>query len=253
MTAGLDIATTADLFTDVITVVPTGSLTVETAPALRTALIKATAQCPDAVIVDLSMLCVDHHSRLAVFPAAAAQQAGPATPMLLAQPSTALAAMMAGGVVGDLAVYDTCAQATAAVVNAEAVAPRRIDLNLAPVLLSVIRARHTVGEACYAWRMPHVADIARLIISELVTNAVEHSDADIRMTAVVRRRYLHLRVRDNSRQPPVDGGALPDVDPLTDRGRGLRLVRLCATGWGTTMAPNGKTVWATIRVADAAA
>jgi hypothetical protein len=247
VTESLDIETTADLLTGVITVAPAGDLTVMTAPILRAALFKSTAQCPDAVVVDLSELRVDHPSRLAVFPAAARHQLEPATPVVLAQPSRSLSALMAGGVLGGLAVYETCASAVAAVVSAEASVAQRVDLHLPPIQLSVIRARHTVGEACDAWGISHISDTARLITSELVRSAIEHTSGDIGVTATVRQRYLHLRVRDSGRPPSAPVGVPAGGDPFSDLGYGLRLVSLAATAWGIMSAPDGKTVWATIR------
>ena len=86
-----------------------------------------------------------------------------------------------------------------------------------------------------------VADSARLITSELVTNAVVHGRSEVRLVCVpdAVRRALHVEVGDdNSRHPriePVDDGALD--------GRGLFIVDLLATRWGVRDTVDGKLVW----------
>ena len=98
--------------------------------------------------------------------------------------------------------------------------------------------------------MAHLAGPATVVISELVSNAVEHAGTDLVVTVALRGRYLHLSVHDDSRQPPVPtaegkGGPLVPV-----RGRGLHLVAGYATAWGSAPVGGGKTVWATLRATE---
>jgi hypothetical protein len=54
--------------------------------------------------------------------------------------------------------------------------------------------------------------------------------------------HLHLTVRDDSRAPPIPR------PPSEDRGYGLALVDALCAGWGVRTVPDGKAVWATLRV-----
>lgn len=103
-------------------------------------------------------------------------------------------------------------------------------------------ARRAVATACReAGVGVEVADSARLITSELVTNAVVHGRSEVRLVCTPdrSRRTVHVEVGDeNSRHPriePVDDGALD--------GRGLFIVDLLATRWGVRDTPDGKLVW----------
>ncbi len=109
-------------------------------------------------------------------------------------------------------------------------------------------ARNLVGDACCRWDRPHLLHPARLVVSELVTNAVEHAGSEI--TVVVSRHGdgLHLAVADAVPElPRILRIAPPRPDrPLDERGRGLRTVQATATDWGSAVTPSGKVVWATI-------
>lgn len=110
-------------------------------------------------------------------------------------------------------------------------------------------ARNLVTEACSAWDLPDLLYPGRQVMSELVTNAVEH--AGTRLTVVVSRRGagLHLTVAD-------DEAALPRLIrpsrphwgvPLDERGHGLRHVNAIATAWGALPTSTGKVVWAALQ------
>ena len=87
-----------------------------------------------------------------------------------------------------------------------------------------------------------LADDARLVLSELVTNAMLHGGGctGIEITSI--DHGLRIEVRDGSRLPPLL--ARPSEESLT--GRGLRLVDRLAERWGATVEGEGKAVWAEI-------
>jgi two-component sensor histidine kinase len=99
-----------------------------------------------------------------------------------------------------------------------------------------------------------IADPAALLVSELVTNAVEASASStvrdhgklpiigfaIRMTAA----SLVLEVWDASPLRPVPRQA----DVAADRGRGLVLVDALADAWGHRAADGGKIVWCEVAI-----
>ncbi|MEU1475599.1 ATP-binding protein [Streptomyces sp. NPDC001668] len=107
---------------------------------------------------------------------------------------------------------------------------------------AVRAARAAVRNRLTAWDLDSLADIAALLVSELVTNSLRHATGPIGVRLV--------------RPGAVDGVLLVEVsDPLPDpprervaelddeSGRGLQLVAHAARRWGTRPGATGKTVW----------
>jgi two-component sensor histidine kinase len=83
--------------------------------------------------------------------------------------------------------------------------------------------------------------LAELVASELVTNAVEHAHSSSRLTLTSTGSALRVSVRDYRPMP------LPRPRPIAidgSGGRGLHLVTLMAHCWGADEHPDGKTMWA---------
>lgn len=86
-----------------------------------------------------------------------------------------------------------------------------------------------------------VLDPVRLVVSELVGNAVRHARTPIRATLLLDgQRELRLEVEDASIFPLQQARA--DVRSLN--GRGLALVDRLSDRWGVDHGDHGKTVWA---------
>ena len=105
---------------------------------------------------------------------------------------------------------------------------------------SVRTARHAVQQRCQQWGYGSLCDDAKLIVSELVCNAVRHAGTDIGLTLVARRQGLRMEVSDGSTrsiQPRI-------ATPVDEGGRGLALVDALATHHGVRRWTGGKTVWA---------
>jgi len=85
-------------------------------------------------------------------------------------------------------------------------------------------------------------DGAVLCLSELVTNAVLHTDAGCQVRAVLDRGVLTTTVRDGGSSVVVDPRHVT-VDPLAVHGRGLQIVDACSTRWGSELDTVGMTVW----------
>ena len=86
-------------------------------------------------------------------------------------------------------------------------------------------------------------DAARLLTSELVTNALLHGDLEPEDDLVVRVGVTDAAVRveafDRSREQPACRRA-----EVTDRsGRGMAIIADLARRWGTTPDDHGKWVW----------
>ncbi|MEG3626857.1 ATP-binding protein [Streptomyces poriticola] len=90
------------------------------------------------------------------------------------------------------------------------------------------------------WGRPGQSDIAELLTSELVTNALVHTDRDAVLTATVGPRALRVEVRDFVGRFPRP--RVPACDDST-HGRGLMLVQSLADAWGVRAHGVGKAVW----------
>ncbi|MFD3583886.1 ATP-binding protein [Streptomyces sp. NPDC058683] len=107
-------------------------------------------------------------------------------------------------------------------------------------LRSVPEARRELRELLRHWGKPGRSEIAELLTSELVTNALVHTDREAVLTAVVGPSQLRVEVRDFvGRRPRVRA---PDTGDGT-HGRGLVLVDSLADAWGVQPHEVGKSVW----------
>jgi anti-anti-sigma factor len=216
-----------------------GTLGRMSSPRLRAVLRTCLADQPDAVIVDLSRMTVADSSALAAFAALAKQAARwPGIPFLLCCASTAVVRLLTGGLFRSLSVCPTLADAESQLRQGPATAMLTEDL--LPVSGAGRRARELVTDACARWGLPHLAGSACILATELVANAAAHAGTMLQLRIALRRRHLHLAVRDGSPAPPRRRS--PDLDG----GRGLLLVDAVALAWGHLLTADGKVVWATL-------
>ncbi|MFE9440033.1 ATP-binding protein [Streptomyces sp. NPDC006602] len=111
---------------------------------------------------------------------------------------------------------------------------RRADLRAVP------EARKALREYLRHWGSRGRAEVAELLTSELVTNAIVHTDHDALLTATVGPHGLRVEVRDFvARRPRL---RVPNADDGTN-GRGLLLVQSLADAWGVRVHGVGKAVW----------
>ena len=88
-----------------------------------------------------------------------------------------------------------------------------------------------------------------LVVSELVSNAVNHAGATVSVGISVNRESLvRVEVGDGRTWPPRPRKAEPDAIG----GRGLLLVEALSDRWGVETRSDGKVVWAEVTVVDAA-
>ncbi|WP_229068034.1 ATP-binding protein [Actinoplanes sp. DH11] len=211
------------------------------------------AEHPDAIVVDLSRL-LDPHSQSAstwVTAQLAAATLRPPVPLALCvPPDLPLAHRMQGlGAGRFLPVYAKVRQARVALAG-RIPGSERLTLTLAPDPDAPSAARNLVSDACLSWGLTPLLHRSRLVMSELVSNAVEHAGTEIRVSVTRRGPGLHLSVADDDPALPrmLDRTARPRPDvPLDERGHGLRTVQETAAAWGTVPGDGGKVVWATVR------
>ncbi|MBN0045229.1 ATP-binding protein [Streptomyces actuosus] len=112
---------------------------------------------------------------------------------------------------------------------------------------SVRTARAAVRSRLTAWRLDNVGDVAALLVSELVTNALRHATGPIGLRLVRpdgARNVLLVEVSDPLPDPPRERAAQPE----DESGRGLQLVASAAHRWGTRPGEGGKTVWFELKI-----
>jgi anti-sigma regulatory factor (Ser/Thr protein kinase) len=100
--------------------------------------------------------------------------------------------------------------------------PARLRLGLSPVDSAAATARRLVDRAVAQWGLPTLRDTARLVVTELVSNAVRHGTATataaVEVTLARRGDAVYVSVRDRSHRPPRPGGPVPAT---VEGGRGL--------------------------------
>jgi len=117
----------------------------------------------------------------------------------------------------------------------------RTRLTASPVAAGEARGR--VRAAIRAWDIPVEEDIAVLLTSELVTNAISHEAGTTIMLSVTSSfGQLRVDVHDTSRTWPV----LMDASADAEAGRGLMLVATLSATWGIYRTPAGKAVYFTL-------
>lgn len=222
-----------------------GELTLRTAAQLRRALLKCLAEQPTAILVDAAGLTIGEDLSLTAFMAAARHAAAwPGVPLLIcAPPPDMRAALRRLGADRHLTLCTDLDHGRSMAARREL--PAQVRNSFPAAAASVRAARTLVSGACERWRLPVVVEPARLVTTELVTNAVQHAGTPIELTVTRGRRYLHLAVRDyhqrRSRLIEMEGEQEPSE-------RGLLLVEAVSASWGCTLLPDGKVTWASLHL-----
>src|SRR5487761_129772 len=120
-------------------------------------------------------------------------------------------------------------------------------------LAAAAAARSVVEDAIRAWRVPVDPDVAVLLTSELVTNAVTHGTPTagtfVLLTVACDVSGLRVDVHDGSGDLPVlDTGLLDEGPAEAETGRGLLLVTSLSAEWGFYRTPTGKAVYFTLEL-----
>ncbi|MEV7616950.1 ATP-binding protein [Streptomyces sp. NPDC089799] len=84
------------------------------------------------------------------------------------------------------------------------------------------------------------ADVAELLATELVTNALVHTDHGAEVSLRLAATRIRVEVRDGTARKPRP--YVPIADDGT-HGRGLMLVQALADAWGVDPVHGGKVVW----------
>jgi anti-sigma regulatory factor (Ser/Thr protein kinase) len=108
---------------------------------------------------------------------------------------------------------------------------------------AVADARHFASRTLTAWGVDEATiNSALLCLSELVTNAVIHTDAGCELRLVLDEGVLTTTVRDSGSNVVIDPSHVSQ-DPLAVHGRGLQLVDAFSSRWGSLLDAGGMAVW----------
>lgn len=101
------------------------------------------------------------------------------------------------------------------------------------------QARQMTRQQLRDWKLTEQSEVAELLVSELITNALTHGRSPIRLRLKTWHGTLRCEVTDHQ-------AALPQARPLSpdsEAGRGMHLVDLLSERWGVQSKAYCKTVW----------
>lgn len=101
-------------------------------------------------------------------------------------------------------------------------------------------ARHFVGRVLQQWHLEPMVDVAALLTSELVSNAILHGHSGMEL-CVSRPADDRVRVEVTDHGAGCPKRRRASTEATT--GRGLDMVHTLATDWGVRRVAGGKAVW----------
>ncbi|MBC9729599.1 SpoIIE family protein phosphatase [Streptomyces sp. TRM68367] len=110
---------------------------------------------------------------------------------------------------------------------------------------AVMHARRFTARTLRRWQVEDAADAVLLVVSELVTNAVVHTQGAVRLDLILHGDRVRVCVRDASPRAPAKPVI---VDWESTGGRGLLLVEAMSESFGSVPVAGGKQVWSEILV-----
>ncbi|WP_422125774.1 SpoIIE family protein phosphatase [Streptomyces graminilatus] len=110
---------------------------------------------------------------------------------------------------------------------------------------AVMHARRFTSRTLRNWQLSEAADEVLLIVSELVTNALVHTQGAVHVELTLGADRVRVTVNDSSPRAPAKPVV---VDWEATGGRGLLLVEAVSAAWGSVPVGGGKQVWSEILV-----
>ncbi|MEV0598431.1 SpoIIE family protein phosphatase [Streptomyces sp. NPDC050315] len=106
---------------------------------------------------------------------------------------------------------------------------------------AVMHARRFTARTLRSWKADDELDVVLLVVSELVTNAMVHTQGEVRLDlTLIAEERLRVAVTDASPRAPAKPVA---VGWESTGGRGLLLVEAMTESWGSVPVSGGKQVW----------
>ncbi|KUN90387.1 hypothetical protein AQJ66_00700 [Streptomyces bungoensis] len=119
-----------------------------------------------------------------------------------------------------------------------------VATDLPATAASVPAGRDFLAKALLTWGCERTADDALLLLSEVLTNAVQHAQGPLGVHMCRTDTALTVEVSDRSLHLPQPRLAAED----DESGRGLLLVRALADDWGVRPTDDGKTTWFSLKL-----
>jgi anti-sigma regulatory factor (Ser/Thr protein kinase) len=122
--------------------------------------------------------------------------------------------------------------------------PTSQRLRIAPRPTAPRSARDFLAATCASWDAEEFIEPGALVLSELVTNAVQHAGTAVDVELRLADGWLEMCVYD-------EGLGVPEMIPPRQRavgGHGLEIVSRVAHAWGvSTNVRGGKAVWCVLK------
>jgi anti-sigma regulatory factor (Ser/Thr protein kinase) len=120
--------------------------------------------------------------------------------------------------------------------------PRSARLELEGAPHDPFEARRFAQQRLAEWDVgTTTCDVALLLVSELVTNAIKYAPGPIVVELEVAGEFLRVAVQD--RAAHAVPAPVPIVETTAESGRGLALVSQLSRRWGSGLVDDGKVVW----------
>ncbi|MGW1024556.1 SpoIIE family protein phosphatase [Streptomyces sp. NPDC002577] len=126
-----------------------------------------------------------------------------------------------------------------------AVRPARETWTVWRVPEAARHARRFTRRTLRKWAVTRETDTVLLVVSELVTNALVHTEGPVRLDLTRIEDRLRVAVADASPRTPVKPA---NLGWEATGGRGILLVEAVSAAWGTVPAGGGKQVWCEIAI-----
>jgi anti-sigma regulatory factor (Ser/Thr protein kinase) len=133
---------------------------------------------------------------------------------------------------------------------------RVVSTELPDEVSSVPLARHLTAELLKRWGLSTHREVATLLTSELVTNALLHAGTGLSLTVAVGEGALEIAVGDHdhlssaSVKAHLSGLADAHDNVIAEGGRGLLLIDALADAWGVDQDDHQKWVWVRLSAED---
>jgi hypothetical protein len=205
----------------------------------------ALAECPRGVVCSLTGPLDDTPAEALDVLASTGRHVAPwpATPVVIASREGQAAGLLAGRQgAQELSYASSMLHGWTQVMTRRS--PPSAHLRLGPGAVAARNARRFLIRCCLDWGLNQQLASGPLVVSELVTNAIQHANTDIDIFLAADQGRLRVGVRDRNPIPPV---TRPAGAPDAPAGRGLRVVEALARASGALPTDDGgKFVWAVL-------
>ncbi|MEX2983302.1 SpoIIE family protein phosphatase [Streptomyces sp. C36] len=122
--------------------------------------------------------------------------------------------------------------------------PRRTVVTIAQAEPErIAEARRHIRDLMHDWPDPDQTDSAVLMVSEMVTNVLVHTDGDALLIAEISGRPGERRIRVDVEDSSDELPHRRQPGEMASSGRGLVLMELLAEAWGVDPRGEGKNIW----------